>query len=81
MTAQNDKTVQLPITLRVQPVAGGKYEVRNGDSVLGSTPVEMLAVWNAVTAAEELAKSGSIVRVVTVRTGDEVIEFIAVPKT
>jgi transketolase C-terminal domain/subunit len=81
MTAQTDKPVRPPITLRVQLVVGGKYEVRNGDNVLGATQVEMLAVWNAVTAAEELSKGGSIVRVVAIRDGIEIVEFVAVPKT
>jgi hypothetical protein len=80
MTNFTDRAVRPPITLRIHRAADGRYEVRNGDSVLGTTQVEMLAAWNAVTAAEELAETGSIVRVVSTRNGIDNVEFVAVPK-
>jgi hypothetical protein len=81
MTYFTDRPVRPPITLRIQLADNGKYEVRNGDKVLGSCLVEMLAAWNAVTAAEELAKTGSIVRVVSTRNGVDNVEFVAMPKS
>lgn len=67
------------LTLRVQRGFGGFFEILNGERVLGSSQNEMLAVWTAVHAAEEIAKSGHLVRVTVQRGGREVEEFVAKP--
>lgn len=66
-------------TLRVQPGEHGRFEVRDGKRLLGTSQDEIMAVWTAVTVAEEMTKSGRTVRVVTRRKGDEVEEFVARP--
>ena len=76
VTIDNKKA---PATLRVQPVPSGRFEVRDGDRLLGTSQNEMMAVWSAVGAAEQLAKSGQTVRVVVGRDGDDSVEFVASP--
>ena len=66
-------------TLRVKPGRLGRFEVRDGRRLLGSSENEMLAVWTAVGAAEAMTKSGRTVRVVTHRDGEDVEEFVARP--
>ena len=68
-----------PATLRVQSVPGGRVEVRHGERLLGTSQNEMMAVWSAVGAAEQMAKFGQTARVVTGREGDENVEFVASP--
>ena len=65
------------ITLRIHARADGRFQVRNGDIILGTSHNEMLAVWTAVIAADELAKSGSTVRVVRTAAGRDIEEYIA----
>ena len=66
-------------TLRVQLGAHGRFEVREGKRLLGTSQNEMMAVWTAIAAAEEMTKSGGTVRVVARREGEEVEEFVARP--
>ena len=66
-------------TLRVQPGALGRYEVRDGQRLLGTSQNELMAIWSAVSAAEEMTRSGRTVRVVAVHDGNEVEEFVARP--
>ncbi len=65
------------ITLRIHARADGRFQVRNGDLILGTSHNEMLAVWTAVIAADELAKSGNTVRVVRTASGRDIEEYIA----
>jgi hypothetical protein len=65
------------ITLRIHLHADGRFQVRNGDLILGTSHSEMLAVWTAVMAADELAKLGNTVRVVRNATGRDIEEYIA----
>ena len=65
------------ITLRIHLCADGRFQVRNGDLILGTSQNEMLAVWTAVMAADELAKSGNTVRVVRNAAGRDVEEYTA----
>lgn len=65
------------LTLRVRPLPDGRFEVRDGDRVLGTSQNEMMAVWSAVSAAEEMSRSVGMVRVVSIRDGVEVEEFVA----
>jgi hypothetical protein len=67
------------VTLRITPTAGGRFEVRQGERLLGTSQNEMMALWSAVAAAEHLAKSGQTVRAVASREGQEVEEFVASP--
>ncbi len=65
------------ITLRIQARADGRFQVRNGDLVLGTSHNEMLAVWTAVIAADQLAKLGNTVRVVRSTAGRDIEEYTA----
>jgi hypothetical protein len=65
------------ITLRIHPRGDGRFQVRNGDLILGTSHNEMLAVWTAVMAADELAKLGNTVRVVRSTAGRDVEEYVA----
>jgi transketolase C-terminal domain/subunit len=77
MSVLNPKTLASEaITLRIRKI-GAHFEVRNGDDLLGTSGNEMLAIWSAVFAAEEIAKSGCDVRVVAVRDGRDIEEFCA----
>ena len=76
VTIDNKKT---PATLRVQSVSSGRFEVRDGDRLLGTSQNEMMAVWSAVGAAEQMAKSGQTARVVVGRQGDDSEAFVASP--
>ena len=66
-------------TLRIQLGPSGRFEVRDGNRVLGTSQNEIMAIWTAVGVAEEITKSGRIVRVVVQREGVEVEEFLARP--
>ena len=65
------------ITLRIHARSDGGFQVRNGDLILGTSHNEMLAVWTAVMAADELAKLGNTVRVVRNAAGREIEEYVA----
>jgi hypothetical protein len=65
------------ITLRIHARADGHFQVRNGDLILGTSHNEMLAVWTAVTAADELAELENTVRVVRNAAGRDIEEYIA----
>lgn len=68
-------------TLRVCPRGQTLFDVFDPDNrLLGSCRSEMLAVWNAVTAAEEMSRSGMAVRVVTVGETGDVEQFVARPR-
>ena len=64
------------ITLRIHAQADGRFQVRDGDLVFGMSHNEMLAVWTAVMAADELAKLGHTVRVVRSTRGRDVEEYV-----
>ena len=66
-------------TLRVQLVPSGRFEIRHGDRLLGTSQNEMMAVWSAVGAAEQMAKSGQTVRVVLGQEDGDTEEFVASP--
>jgi hypothetical protein len=66
-----------PITLWIHPVPGGRFEILDGDRVLGTCQNEMMAIWSSVTIAEELARSGNTVRVTALRDGKEFEEYLA----
>ena len=68
------------VTLRVQAVPSGRFEIRQDDRLLGTSQNEMMAVWSAVAAAEQMAKSGRTVRVVARREGRDIEQFVARPK-
>ncbi len=65
------------ITLRIHAQADGRFQVRDGEFVFGTSHNEMLAVWTAVMAADELAKAGHTVRVVRNSRGREIEEYVA----
>lgn len=65
------------ITLRIDARVDGRFQVRNGDLILGTSHNEMLAVWTAVMAADELAKLGNTVRVVRSAQGRDIEEYVA----
>ena len=68
-------------TLRVCSRGLTQFDVfdQNG-RLVGTSRNEMQAIWNAVTAAEELSKSGVTVRVVTARASGDVEQFVARPR-
>ena len=68
------------MTLLVRPLSNGRFEIREGEHLLGTSQNEMMAVWSAVAVAEEIAKAGSMVRVVALRKGTETEEFVTKPK-
>lgn len=68
------------MTLFVRPLNDGRFEIREGERLLGTSQNEMMAVWSAVAAAEEIAKAGGVVRVVALREGEETEEFVTKPK-
>jgi len=70
----------LQVTLRVQPLPSGRFEIRHGDRLLGTSQNEMMALWSAVGAAEQMAKSGQTVRVVLRQQGGDTEAFVARPK-
>ena len=70
----------LQVTLRVQPLPSGRFEIRHGDRLLGTSQNEMMALWSAVGAAEQMAKSGQTVRVVLRQQGGDTESFVARPK-
>jgi hypothetical protein len=72
--------VILQATLRVQSVPSGRFEVRHGDRLLGTSQNEMMALWSAVGAAEQMAKSGQTVRVVLRQESGDTEVFVARPK-
>lgn len=47
--------------------------------LVGSAHNEMLAIWSAVTAAEEISRSGVTVRVVMARESGDIEQFVARP--
>ena len=65
-----------PITLRIHARPDGIFQVRNGELVVGTSHNEMLAVWTAVMAADELARLGHAVRVVRTSHGRDVEEYM-----
>jgi hypothetical protein len=70
------------ITLRVQATFRGGFAVRDDSGkLLGASQNQMMAVWAAVTAAEEISKAGAEVRVVSTRDGKDVEEFVASPQS
>ena len=68
-------------TLRVCSRGLTQFDVfdQNG-RLVGTSRNEMQAIWNAVTAAEELSKSGVTLRVVTARASGDVEQFVARPR-
>ena len=70
----------LQVTLRVQPLPSGRFEVRHGDRLLGTSQNEMMALWSAVGAAEQMAQSGQTIRVIVRREDGDTEEFVARPK-
>lgn len=70
----------LQVTLRVQPLPSGRFEIRHGDRLLGTSQNEMMALWSAVEAAEQMARSGQTVRVVLRQQGGDTEAFVARPK-
>ena len=71
---------KLICTLIVQPLGQGPYEVRDDDgALLGTSADEVKAIWSAVQAAELISATGTIVRVLVMRDGAEVEEFVAKP--
>lgn len=68
-------------TLRVCSRGLTQFDVFDQDGrLVGTSRNEMQAIWNAVTAAEELSKSGVTVRVVTARASGDVEQFVARPR-
>ena len=67
------------MTLLIRPLGNGRFEIREGEHLLGTSQNEMMAVWSAVTAAELMAKSGQTVRVVRFQDEIEIEEFVATP--
>jgi hypothetical protein len=65
------------ITLYVRAGPHGRFEVRAGPQVLGSSQNELMAVWSAIGFAEEMTKSGRKSRVVRLVAGEEVEEWPA----
>jgi hypothetical protein len=68
------------MTLLIRPLGNGRFEIREGEHLLGTSQNEMMAVWSAVAVAEEIAKAGSLVRVVVLREGKETEEFVTTPR-
>jgi len=64
------------ITLRIHAQIDGRFQVRDCDFIFGTSQNEMLAVWTAVMAADELAKAGHMVRVVRNSRGREIEEYM-----
>ena len=80
VTIDNTRTsAPLQVTLRVQSLPSGRFEVRHGDRLLGTSQNEMMALWSAVGAAEQMARSGQTVRVVLRQQGGETEAFVASP--
>jgi hypothetical protein len=74
--------VSVTHTLRVAPIVErrGYFQVVDDENrILGTSKNEMMAIWAAVIAAEEISKSGCSVRVVAFRHGKYVEEFVARP--
>lgn len=67
-------------TLRVCSRGLTQFDVFDQDGQLvGTSRNEIQAIWSAVTAAEELSKSGVTVRVVTAHESGDVEQFVARP--
>jgi hypothetical protein len=64
------------ITLRIRRI-GAHFEVTKGANPLGTPADEILAIWSAVFAAEEIAKGRKNVRVVTVRDRRDIERFFS----
>jgi hypothetical protein len=77
MVIGDSRPADRAITLRIHARADGRFQVRDGDFIFGTSQNEMLAVWTAVMAADELAKSGSTVRVVRNAQGRDIEEYVA----
>ena len=75
-----DDNAPLPktATLRVHHSING-YEVHSGEETLGYSNNEVMAIWSAVVAAEEIATLGFTVRVINQRGGRDIEEFVAQP--
>jgi len=76
MVIGDNRSGDRAITLRIHAQADGRFQVRDGDFVFGTSQNEMLAVWTAVMAADELAKVGHTVRVVRNARGREIEEYV-----
>ncbi len=76
MVISDNRLGDRAITLRIHAQADGRFQVRDGDFIFGTSQNEMLAVWTAVMAADELAKAGHTVRVVRNSRGREVEEYV-----
>jgi hypothetical protein len=76
MLIGDSKPGERAITLRIHAQPDGRFQVRDGDSIFGTSHNEMLAVWTAVMAADELAKLGHTVRVVRTARGKEIEEYV-----
>jgi len=61
--------------LSIHPLCDGRFEIRDGLEVLGSSQNEMMAVWTAVSLAEEVTMSGLHARVVRRVLGEEIEEW------
>jgi hypothetical protein len=67
-------------TLRVCSRGRSAFDVFDEHGKLvGSSGNEMQAIWSAVTAAEEMSRSGVTVRVVMARESGDVEQFVARP--
>lgn len=67
-------------TLRVCSRGRSAFDVFDEHGTLvGSAHNEMQAIWSAVTAAEEMSRSGVTVRVVTARDSGDIEQFVARP--
>jgi len=67
-------------TLRVCSRGLTQFDVFDQEGhLVGTSRNEIQAIWSAVTAAEELSKSGVTVRVVTARESGDVEQFVARP--
>jgi hypothetical protein len=77
MITPSAKPARPQITLSVERAAG-VFEIRDGHRLVGALSSEVTALLTAVEAAKSLAKCGSSVRVVAVRSGNEFPEFVAV---
>lgn len=66
------------ITFCIQLTVGGRYEIRQGDRSLGTCQNEMMAIWSAVSLAQDIARTGRKVRVIRIgKAGNEVEEYVA----
>ena len=65
------------LTIRVERGVSGTFKATLDGRELGSSRSEVSALWAAVTAAEGMAKKNVSVRVVAIRGGREIQEFIA----